>query len=340
MNIAQSIRTLLDREGRVVIPGLGILETKYSPANLNKDKKLLSPPESRTTFVQNLHAEDDLLIKYLAESEKISKQKSKEAIEAYVGSLRYKLKVARKAYIDQIGYFLIRDRHLHFKADPVNELPELHAEPIKKKVAEKPVVPVIKEPEKVKETAKETIKVKEAEKPVKQKREKAAPGFASYLAIPLFLLAIMLAILIYVLVNPMDRDYLKSHYSGHVPLMDYPDNKLKPIPKPVVVEEVIEQPKVITREDKQVSKPEPAVIPTPRTGNYHVIVASLEYRTMAEVYAEKLKGLGYAEAMIIEPARNGNYRVSLESHKDKSRALVRLMSMRKLVNQHAWLLKY
>ncbi|MEA3476732.1 MAG: hypothetical protein U9R60_01010 [Bacteroidota bacterium] len=338
MNIAQSIRTLLDKEGRVIIPGLGTLETKHYPASLNKDKKRLSPPESRTIFVQNLHAEDDQLIKYLADSEKISKQKSTEAIEAYVGSLRYKLKVARKAYIDQIGYLLIRDRHLHFKPDSVNELPELHAEPIEKKVAEKPVVPVIKETET--EKVKETVKVKETEKPVKQKREKAASGFASYLAIPLFLLTIMLAMLIYVLVNPMNRDYLKSHYSGHVPLVDYPDNKLKPIPKPVIAEEVKEQPKVITREDKQVSKPEPAVIPTPRTGTYHVIVASLEYRTMAEVYAEKLKRMGYIDAMIIGPAQNGNYRVSLESHKDKSRALVRLMYMRKLVNQHAWLLKY
>jgi len=323
MNIAQSIRALLEKEGRVVIPGLGIFETKYYSASLNKEKKRLSPPETRTVFIKKPDATDDQLINYVAESEKITKEESKAAIEDHVKSLLSKLKLAHKVNIEKIGYLIIRDKHLHFKPDTVNDLPELHVEPLHKKAEPEPVIPV-------KPAAPEEKKEKE---------EKKAAGFISYLAMPLLLLLIILSILIYIIVNPINTPVFRSQYSGHIPLSEYPTREVK-VTK---IEPVTKQAKVEEPEQKPEPEPEPeqeTIIPTPRTGKYHIIVASLEYKTMAEVYANKLIKMGYPEAMIIGPARNGNYRVSMDSFKEKTQAMLHLMYARKLITNKAWLMKH
>ena len=353
MNIAQSIRALLDKEDRVIIPGLGILENKYYPASLNKQRKRLLPPETRTTFLAKLDAVDELLINYLADTENISREESKNAVEAYVKTLRSKLKLAHKAKIEKVGYLIIRDKQLHFKPDVVNDLPTLEAEPIKEQ-ARPQAVPV---PAKVADT--KPARPKEAEK-----KEKSV-SFVSYLAMPLILLLIMLAILLYVVINPSNTPFFKSQYSGHIPLTEYPAQEIKvrevsPVinediktPKPSQDQEIKEteeapaqaiaeevEPEPVQPPVEELEIPEEKIVPTPRTGKYHIIVASLEYKTMAEVFATKLIDYGYPEATIIGPARNGNYRVSLDNFNEKTQAMLHLMYARKLIDTKAWLLKY
>jgi nucleoid DNA-binding protein len=334
MNIAQSIRALLDKEGKVVVPGLGIFEIKHFPARLNKDKKKISAPQTHLFFIQKLTAEDDMLVNYLAEAEKISKEESAKAVETYVNSLKEKLKLANKVKIERLGHLIIRDKHLYFRPDVVNELPEVQAEPISR------------EPK--------------AEIPVKEKKEKQAPAFASYLAMPMILLFIMVLILLYLLINPFNTPLFQTKYSGHYPLSKYPLREIvipesqTPVveetltPKPSEQEEPEQQTALIPEEQEQPTAQvqeepageEPVLIPPPKTGKYHIIVASLEYRTMAEVYADKLIRNGYPEAAVIGPSRNGNYRVSMDNFNEKSQALLHLMYARKLIDPNAWLLRY
>jgi nucleoid DNA-binding protein len=319
MNIAQSIRSLLDKEGKVVIPGLGIFENKYHSARLQKDKKSISAPQTQTIFIQKLDAKDDALANYIAETEKVTVGESTKAIEDYVKSLTSKLRLAHRARIERLGYLVIRDKHLLFRPDVVNDLPELKAEPVKK-----------------------------------------APAFVSYLAMPILLLFVMLLIIVYLLVNPFNTPLFQSKYSGHYPLSKYPVREIvvaeakpaaqeeikTPEPQPqqekqeeqaVQPEEQVQQP---VQEQEEYAGAQPSIPPPPRTGRYHIIVASLEYRTMAEVFAEKLIRNGYPEATVIGPAKNGNFRVSMDNFQDKSQALLHLMYARKLVDTNAWLLKY
>ena len=332
MNIAQSIRSLLDKEGKVVIPGLGIFENKYHSARLQKDKKSISAPQTYTIFIQKLDAEDDALANYIAGTENVTIEESKKAIGDYVKSLTSKLRLSHRARIERLGYLVIRDKHLLFRPDVVNDLPELKAEPIKKAV------------------------VKEK----KEKKEKKAPAFISYLAMPLLLLFVMLLILAYIIINPFNTPLFQAKYSGHYPLSDYPVREIVVAEaEPAVREEIKTQetePRQVEPAEQQLEpegqealagqEPEAyteaktVVTPTPRTGRYHIIVASLEYRTMAEVFAEKLIRNGYPEATVIGPASNGNYRVSMDNFQDKSQALLHLMYARKLVDTNAWLLKY
>jgi len=342
MNIAQSIRALLDKEERVIIPGLGILENKYYPASLNKERKRLLPPETRTTFLPKLDAKDELLINYLADTENISREESKNAVEAYVKSLRSKLKLAHKANIEKVGYLIIRDKQLYFKPDVVNDLPTLQAEPVKEQAKPKPVAPPA-----------EVAATKPA-RPERPKKEEKPVSFVSYLAMPLILLLIMLAMLLYIVINPSNTPFFKSQYSGHIPLTEYPAREIKvsdasPIikediktPKPSQEQEIKETEKAQAQATAEEVEPEPEekIVVTPRTGKYHIIVASLEYKTMAEVFATKLIDYGYPEATIIGPARNGNYRVSLDNFNEKSQAILHLMFARKLIDTNAWLMKY
>jgi len=341
MNIAQSIRALLDKEDRVIIPGLGILENKYYPASLNKERKRLLPPETRTTFLPKLDAEDDLLINYLTDTENISREESKNAVEAYVKSLRSKLKLAHKVNIEKVGHLIIRDKQLHFKPDVVNDLPTLQAEPIKEKAKPKPVAPPAK-----------AAATKPA-RPEKTKKKEKSASFVSYLAMPLILLLIMLAILLYIVINPSNTPFLKSQYSGHIPLTEYPAQEIKVREASTVKKEDIKTPKPSQEQEiketaeaqaqttaEEVEIPEERIVVTPRTGKYHIIVASLEYKTMAEVFAAKLIEHGYPEASIIGPARNGNYRVSLDNFNEKTQAMLHLMFARKLIDTNAWLMKY
>jgi nucleoid DNA-binding protein len=339
MNIAQSIRALLDKEGKVVVPGLGIFEIKHFPARLNKEKKKISAPQTHLFFIQKLNAEDDMLANYLAETEKVSPEESAKAVETYVNSLKDKLKIANKVKIERLGHLIIRDKHLYFRPDVVNELPELQAEPVRKEpVADK------------------TVK----EKKVKEKKEKKAPAFASFLAMPLILLFIMILILLYLMINPFNTPLFQTRYSGHYPFSKYPVREII-ITKsqPAAVEETVtskpseqgapeqqtaqiqEEPEQQTEQiQEEPVEAEPAITLPPKTGKYHIIVASLEYRTMAEVYAEKLISNGYPEATVIGPASNGNYRVSMDNFNEKSQALLHLTYARKLIDPNAWLLRY
>ena len=325
MNIAQSIRALLDKEGKVVIPGLGIFEIKHFPARLNKDKKKISAPQTHLFFIQKFSAEDDMLVNYLAGAEKISKEESAKAVGDFVNSLKDKLKLANKVRIERLGYLIIRDKHLYFKPDVVNELPELQAEPVRK------------------EAKAEIIAEEEDEE------ERPASSFVSYMAMPLILLLIMILILLYIMINPFNTPLFQTKYSGHLPFSKFPAREIviperKPAPagetitpKPSEQQETEQQTAQIQEEPAEA---EPAMIPPPKTGKYHIIVSSLEYRTMAEVYAEKLIRKGYPEATVIGPARNGNYRVSMDNFNEKSQALLHLMYARKLIDPNAWLLKY
>jgi hypothetical protein len=249
-------------------------------------------------------------------------------VEAYVNSLKEKLKLANKVRIERLGQLIIRDKHLYFRPDVVNELPELDAEPARE------------------EAKTEKIAVK------KEKEEKKAPAFASYLAMPLILLFIMILILLYLMINPFNTPIFQTKYSGHYPFSKYPVREIVISERqPAVAEETVtvkpsEEEKELEQEQQtaqikeEPAEPVQALTPPPKTGKYHIIVASLEYRTMAEVFAEKLISNGYPEATVIGPARNGNYRVSMDNFNEKSQALLHLMYARKLIDPNAWLLKY
>lgn len=121
MALTQFIKDLLYTNEKLIIPGFGGFIAQHSAAQINKDKKLLLPPQRHFTFDVNLNGDDDKFAQYISRLNSISLADAKQLVKEMVEEFHRKLNDGNTLYIEEVGYF-IQDEHkeIHFRIDEEN----------------------------------------------------------------------------------------------------------------------------------------------------------------------------------------------------------------------------
>ncbi len=360
MNILHYIKLKLLQEGEAILPRLGTFTTSYHAAHLDNKRKELVPPSKSVEFSFSEDISNDSLIKYIAKIEKADYDKIKQEVDNFVSKIYRLLNRDQNAQLAQIGELSNKNNEIVFDFDKTqNFLPSssglkpVEAIPVKKEKA--PIVTKKKTP--VPKPKPLPPKPKPEPQPsVEAEEEYVNNTWSSLLTI--FLAMIVIAAIL-LLADPFNFGYLTGNSSGLKPLLEYNTDKTAKINKiisqyeaykpssasaiadrpeqeePEIVKdtEVIKKPEVI---DKPITSSQD---PAPPTKQFHIIIESSYSLNLARTGQQEWDNKGY-NVIIIGPAKNGYYRLSLGQYNDKSLALEDLEKVRKDVVPDAWLLKY
>lgn len=144
MEIDKHINHFLLRNEKVVLPDLGILETKYQSAKIDAALKTFSPPSKTISFNSEIQNGDNSLLNFIAENEKISIGEAKEKIKELVGLIKENAEQSGKFNLQNIGsFFFDKEKKIHLapseKLNIVNEFfgfSEIQFKPIERKPVE------------------------------------------------------------------------------------------------------------------------------------------------------------------------------------------------------------
>lgn len=191
----------------------------------------------------------------------------------------------------------------------------------------------------------------------------------------LVLSLLLLFVILYLIINPLNYSFVKKHYSGMIPLVEISklnyeevknnegppaetnneetisDSKveqteeLQQETKPETRKDANEQPaaeiknedKTITQEEEPIDEKMPAEN-LPEGTQYYIIVASYDGPGLSGKYRDKLIKQGF-DAHVIGPSHNGKYRVSIGQFPDKQRAESFMNNIRRTHTSSAWMLK-
>jgi nucleoid DNA-binding protein len=105
MEISQHIKNLLKTNNRVILKNFGAFDTKHIPAVVDKETKVMKPPFKIVVFVPDIKEDAGLLLKYIAEQERISLDNANEQIDEYVRALKLKLEEGQTVDCKDLGNF-------------------------------------------------------------------------------------------------------------------------------------------------------------------------------------------------------------------------------------------
>jgi nucleoid DNA-binding protein len=108
LDIALYIKELILKNECVILPGFGGFISRYRPANIDSEKKILTPPSKEIEFRKDLKKDNGLLANYIAKKKKIFVTRARRLIEDYVNEINAKLDKGEKVLIKGIGT-LVKD---------------------------------------------------------------------------------------------------------------------------------------------------------------------------------------------------------------------------------------
>jgi len=191
MEISQHIKNLLKTNERVILKGFGVFTTKHIPARIDKETKIMKPPFKIVVFDDSVTEDAGLLIKHMAEKERISIDNAKEQIDEYVKTIKSKLSAGKNVEFKDLGSFsqkpgdkiefsyLSEDNLLldsfGLPTVTISDQDKFVSKPIEKKQPIK--APVEKKPVEKKrvEQKPQVVKADEKKKPIKQKPVRQKP---------------------------------------------------------------------------------------------------------------------------------------------------------------------
>lgn len=359
MNINQHIRIYLFQNGSLILSKLGIFDTVYQSAKPDPRKKQFHPPVKSITFKEDRTLNDNAFANYLAKAGGIGLTEAAKELNDFITDLWDALKKGKRVSIPGIGILSLgKDQKLHFSPDQKqNFIPEA--------------------------AASETLSIK----PVKRSKSeaKAGPSYhsgqdqkrkASGTSVLWPVLFIMvLFIILYFIINPLNYSFVQKHYSGMLPLVEISklnlddkevqappatDENEKTATQPRQEQEIEKQEnqatteKATTKEENKQEEDKPAMVkeqsrekpaevklpaePMPQGPQHYIIVASYNIPQDAEEFKDKLIKQGY-DAHVIGPSKNGMYRVSIGHFSDKNKAESFLGNIKRTHTPNAWMLK-
>jgi hypothetical protein len=113
MDIANYLSELLDRHGKVGVPGLGYFTQVRVNGYYNDAEKQFYPPGNQIQFSPEPF-EDDTLVKHIAEKKKISLASSKYFTEKYINGLKHEL-ATKEVPFANLGWFHVNQDQIAFK---------------------------------------------------------------------------------------------------------------------------------------------------------------------------------------------------------------------------------
>ncbi len=359
MNINHHIRIFLYQNGSLILPSLGMFKTEYQPAKPDPRKKMFHPPRKTVEFFEDTTTNDTSFENYLAKAENINLIQASKELHNYIEELRSALKKGKKVYLNHIGVLSMgKDQQILFVPDQKqNFIPEaanskvLNLRQVKRSKSD------------IRRNISQNIPA-----------EKADRARKTSVLWPILLL-IFLFIIIYLIINPLNYNFVQKHYSGVIPLVEI--NKLNLEEVESIAETPVdknreksisgknqgekeskkqttetetkakakEQPAPLKKEENKSIKPKEKTIDPkmpaetlPEGIQYYIIVASYDGPAISEKYRDKLKKQGF-EAHVIGPSKNGKYRVSIGHFADKQRAVSFMNNIRRTHTSSAWILK-
>ncbi|HEY4784739.1 MAG TPA: SPOR domain-containing protein [Bacteroidales bacterium] len=114
MELAIYIKNLLYNHHKVIIPGLGELQTIYKSAEIDSTGGTISPPSKTLIFSSKAVNSDDLLVNHIADQKAIDKTEAEKFISSQVQLLYKKLNTGETVLLDGIGYFSKKDDIIRF----------------------------------------------------------------------------------------------------------------------------------------------------------------------------------------------------------------------------------
>ncbi len=306
MKLAKYISDLLYRYECVIVPEFGGFVTNVQPARISVYSNTFYPPNKRLTFNNHLKNNDGLLANYIASVDKVPFKSAMNFIKFEVKQWKEEL-AKTDLFLEQIGKLSQQGDNLLFEPEKeVNYLTDSYglgtvvSAEIKREVYKKQV-------EEVEEKA--PILVTE--------QAKKKPNYLKYAAIFIIGLSIL-------------------GFGAYQLHNDYKQKQEIAVAK--------EQQKVIEQKVQQatfiVSDPLPSIIidATRTTYPYHVIAGAFRFPENADRMVRILKDQGFKNARILGINQWGLTQVSFNSFDTRNEALQTLTTVRKTMNEDAWLL--
>jgi nucleoid DNA-binding protein len=116
LDIALYIKELILNNECVILPGFGGFISRYRPANLDPEKKILTPPSKEIEFQKDLKKDNGLLANYIVKKKKIFVTRARRLIEDYVNEINAKLDKGEKVVLQGIGTLVkdLRNQEIKF----------------------------------------------------------------------------------------------------------------------------------------------------------------------------------------------------------------------------------
>ncbi len=105
IDVARHIESLLYEYSPVIIPGIGALNTRYKPAQLDEKNGTITPPIRTIELNDRMRGNDGLLLSHIARAEKISEAEAETELKIFSDLLLHKIDSNGKAIIAGIGEF-------------------------------------------------------------------------------------------------------------------------------------------------------------------------------------------------------------------------------------------
>ena len=118
ISIAEAISDLLFVRDTVVVPGLGAFVKKTTSAKVNPVANFFTMPNCDIVFDANLREDNDLIVNYISDKDRISKSEAKTHLVLFVSDCFNKMKQGKKLVLDHIGTLRFDyDNNLVFEQD-------------------------------------------------------------------------------------------------------------------------------------------------------------------------------------------------------------------------------
>lgn len=339
MELSKYIKEVLLSRDNVIIPNFGAFEKITVSAEIDENTGEMTPPHTNIIFKPELKKDNGVLIKYIAEKEKLEEDKVTDEIKKQVESWDVNIGSGKNVIIPGIG-IIHKDSsgEITFKSDvKPSDFPDSYglptikvqeksvaarSEQTPKKVTKKQVkkTPVKKQPVK-----KQTVKKQPSQKPKKEttkSNKKLIVGLA--IGVPIVALIVL---------GALNFDFVKqkvnqgSNYVSEL-FSNKEEKDTSDVAEEVIVnidslsakdstneetEAILENYTIINSETN--SKVEPKMEELNTVKKVHIIGGSFKRKKYAQRHRNKLNKKGFKTATVL-PIRNGLYRVSVASFDD------------------------
>ena len=118
ISIAEAISDLLFVRDTVVVPGLGAFMKKTTSAKVNPVANFFTMPNCDIVFDANLREDNDLIVNYISDKDRVSKSEAKTHLVLFVTDCFNKMKQGKKLVLEHIGTLRFDyDNNLVFEQD-------------------------------------------------------------------------------------------------------------------------------------------------------------------------------------------------------------------------------
>jgi len=356
VELSKYIKEILLSKDNVIIPDFGAFEKTIISASIDENTGEMTPPHTNVVFRSELKADSGVLIKYIAEKEKLEESNVAEEIKKQVEVWHENIKSGKNVIIPGIG-IIHKDSSgaTTFKSDiKPSDFPESYGLPVitvkeksatvqktqpDKKDRKKPVkkAPVEKKPPVKKQPIK---KVPKKKKPVKEKTGDGKPNKKLIVG-----LAIGVPVVALIVLGALNFDFVKQKFndtSNYVSnFFSSEDQKDTTTTQEDIVnidslnlkdstsaetEAILENYTIINSETN--AKVEPKMEELSTVKKVHIIGGSFKQKKFAQRHRNKLNKKGFKATVL--PIKNGLYRVSVASFDDiesAAKGLERIKSM-------------